>query len=144
MKTYMAKPNEVPSKWYLIDAQGKTLGRLCSVVASILRGKHKPEYTPSVDMGDHVIIINADKVVLTGKKNQQKIHYTHSMYPGGLKAILYSVLLKNKPEQTLRNTIKGMLPHNKIGRRMINKLKIYRGSEHPHAAQKPEVLEIRE
>ncbi|MGE5558878.1 MAG: 50S ribosomal protein L13 [Bacillota bacterium] len=143
MKTFIAKPNQVFKKWYVVDAQGQTLGRLCSRIASVLKGKVKPEYTPSVDTGDFVIVINADKVVLTGKKNQQKVFYTHSMYPGGLKAVLYSVLLRKNPERVLRESVKGMLPHSPLGRKMIRKLKIYRGSEHPHAAQKPEVLEIK-
>lgn len=142
MKTFLAKPEEVQRKWFLIDAEGKTLGRLASTVAAILRGKHKPTYTPNVDCGDHVIIINAEKVVLTGKKAQDKIHYTHSMYPGGLKEIKYGHLLKTKPEYALTKTIWGMLPHNRLGRKMIKKLRVYRGNEHPHAAQLPEKLEI--
>ena len=143
MKTYMAKKGEIARKWYVVDAQGRTLGRLCSTVASVLRGKHKPEFTPSVDTGDFVIIINADKVVLTGKKSQQKVRYTHSMYPGGLKSTKYSQLLKSKPEYAVAKTIWGMLPHNRLGRQMIKKSKVYRGNEHPHAAQLPEKLEIK-
>ncbi|HOJ76925.1 MAG TPA: 50S ribosomal protein L13 [Bacillota bacterium] len=142
MKTFMQKPDEVQRKWYVIDAEGKTLGRLASTVASILRGKHKPNFTPNVDCGDHVIIINAEKVVLTGKKAENKIHYTHSLYPGGLKETKYGQLLKTKPEYALSKTIWGMLPHNRLGRKMIKKLRVYRGNEHPHAAQQPEVLEI--
>jgi len=142
MKTYLAKPGEVQRKWYVIDAEGKVLGRLASQVAAILRGKHKPEFTPNVDCGDHVIIINADKVLLTGKKDENKIHYRHSLYPGGLKEIKYSHLLKTKPEYAISRTIWGMLPHNRLGRKMITKLRVYRGSEHPHAAQRPEKLEI--
>lgn len=143
MKTYLAKPEEVQRKWYVIDADGKTLGRMASVVASMLRGKHKPTFTPNVDCGDHVIIINAEKVVLTGRKAEQKIHYTHSMYPGGLKSTPYGQLLKSKPEYAVAKTIWGMLPHNRLGRQMIKKLKVYRGNEHPHAAQLPEKLEIK-
>ncbi|HEX7714151.1 MAG TPA: 50S ribosomal protein L13 [Bacillota bacterium] len=143
MQTYMAKPEEVQHKWYLVDAEGQTLGRLASTVAMILRGKNKPTFTPNVDCGDHVIIINAEKVVLTGKKAEDKIHYTHSMYPGGLKAIKYGQLLKNKPEYALTRTIWGMLPHNSMGRKMIKKLRVYRGNEHPHQAQVPEKLEIK-
>ncbi len=140
--TYMAKPGEVQRKWYVVDAEGKTLGRLAAKVASILRGKHKPTYTPHVDTGDHVIIINADKVVLTGKKASQKMVYTHSQYPGGLKAKPYGRLLEENPEKALRRTIWGMLPKNRLGRRMVKKLHIYSGSEHPHAAQQPEVLPL--
>lgn len=140
MKTFLAKSEEVQRKWILIDAEGKTLGRLATTVASILRGKHKPIYTPNVDCGDHVIIINAEKVVLTGNKLLDKIHYTHSMYPGGLKATKYGQLLKTKPEYALTKTIWGMLPHNRLGRKMIKKLRVYRGNEHPHAAQLPEKL----
>ena len=143
MQTYMAKPEEVQHKWYLVDAEGQTLGRLASTVAMILRGKNKPTFTPNVDCGDHVIIINAEKVVLTGKKAEDKIHYTHSMYPGGLIAIKYGQLLKNKPEYALTRTIWGMLPHNSMGRKMIKKLRVYRGNEHPHQAQVPEKLEIK-
>ena len=140
--TYLAKPEDLKRKWYLVDAEGKTLGRLAAQVATILRGKHKPEFTPNVDCGDHVIIINAEKVVLTGKKAKDKIHYTHSMYPGGLKAIQYGKLLETKPVYALTKTIWGMLPHNRLGRKMIKKLKVYRGNEHPHQAQVPEKLEI--
>lgn len=143
MQTYMAKPEEVQHKWYLVDAEGQTLGRLASTVAKILRGKNKPTFTPNVDCGDHVIIINAEKVILTGKKAEDKIHYTHSMYPGGLKAFKYGQLLKDKPEYALTRTIWGMLPHNSMGRKMIKKLRVYRGSEHPHQAQAPEKLEIK-
>ncbi len=140
--TYMAKPSEVQRKWYVVDAEGKTLGRLAARVASILRGKHKPTYTPHVDTGDHVIIINADKVVLTGRKASQKMVYTHSQYPGGLKVKPYGQLLAENPEKALRRTIKGMLPHNRLGRQMAKKLFIYPGTDHPHAAQKPEVLPL--
>ncbi|HBF36862.1 MAG TPA: 50S ribosomal protein L13 [Firmicutes bacterium] len=143
MSTYLAKPGEVQRKWYVVDAEGKTLGRMASVIASILRGKHKPEFTPNVDCGDHVIVINAEKIHLTGKKLVTKIHYTHSMYPGGLKALSYGKLLQSKPEYAIKKTIWGMLPHNRLGRQMIKKLRVYRGSEHPHEAQVPEKLEIK-
>lgn len=142
MKTYLAKPEEIQQKWYLIDAEGKTLGRLATRVAIILRGKHRPEFTPNVDCGDHVIIINAEKIVLTGKKAENKIHYTHSQYPGGLKAVPYGHLLATKPVYAVTKTIWGMLPHNRLGRQIIKKLKVYQGNEHPHQAQVPEKLEI--
>lgn len=142
MKTYMAKANEIERKWYLVDAEGKTLGRLASEIAKILRGKHKPIYTPHVDTGDHVIIINAEKVELTGKKLDQKMYRTHSLYPGGLKEVPYRRFLAEKPEKAVYEAIRGMLPHNRLGRQMIKKLRVYRGTEHPHQAQQPEVLEI--
>jgi large subunit ribosomal protein L13 len=143
MKTYLATEADVQRQWFLVDAEGKTLGRLATAVATILRGKHKPTFTPNVDCGDHVIIINAEKVVLTGKKAHDKIHYTHSLYPGGLKSTRYGDLLAKKPDYALTKTIWGMLPHNRLGRQMIKKLKVYRGGEHPHAAQQPEKLEIK-
>jgi ribosomal protein L13, bacterial type len=142
MQTYLAKPGEVQRKWYVVDAEGKTLGRLATVIASVLRGKHKPIFTPNVDCGDHVIVINAEKILLTGNKMNDKVHYTHSMYPGGLKAISYGQLLKSKPEYAITKTIWGMLPHNRLGRQMIKKLRVYRGPEHPHQAQVPEKLEV--
>jgi large subunit ribosomal protein L13 len=142
MKTFLAKPEEVERKWYLVDAEGKTLGRLATRVATILRGKHKPTFTPNVDCGDHVIIINAEKIVLTGNKINDKVHYTHSGYPGGLKAVKYGQMLKTKPEYALTKTIWGMLPHNRLGRQMIKKLRVYKGNEHPHDAQLPEKLEV--
>lgn len=142
MKTFMAKPHEVERKWYVVDASGKTLGRLASEVAKILRGKHKPIYTPHVDTGDHVIIINAEKVHLTGKKLDQKVYRRHSGYPGGLKEIKYRELMKTKPEFVVYEAVRGMLPHNRLGRKMIKKLRVYAGPNHNHEAQKPEVLEI--
>ncbi|HOQ08135.1 MAG TPA: 50S ribosomal protein L13 [Clostridiales bacterium] len=142
MKTYMAKAEEVKRKWYVVDAAGKPLGRLASVVASILRGKHKPIYTPHVDTGDHVIVINADKVVLTGKKLEQKVYRRHSGWPGGLKETKYKHLMEKSPEKAVELAVKRMLPHNSLGRAMFRKLKVYRGPEHQHQAQKPEVLEI--
>jgi len=141
--TYMARPNEVERKWYVIDAAGQTLGRMASVAAAILRGKHKPQFTPHVDTGDFVIIINADKVVLTGKKLQQKKYYRHSQYPGGLKVTTAQDMLKNKPERMVELAVHGMLPKNRLGERLKTKLKVYAGSEHPHQAQKPEVWELR-
>ncbi|MFD2369423.1 50S ribosomal protein L13 [Brevibacillus sp. GCM10020057] len=141
--TYMAKPLEVERKWYIVDAEGQTLGRLASEVASILRGKLKPEFTPHVDTGDFVIVINADKVKLTGKKLQDKIYYTHSLYPGGLKKTTAGDMLNKKPARMFELAVKGMLPKNSLGRQMFTKLKVYAGTEHPHAAQKPEVWQIR-
>jgi large subunit ribosomal protein L13 len=142
MKTYMAKAEEVTRKWYVVDAAGKPLGRLASVVASILRGKNKPIYTPHVDTGDHVIVINAEKVVLTGKKLDQKVYRRHSGWPGGLKETLYRHLMQKSPEKAIELAVKRMLPHNSLGRAMFKKLRVYRGPEHEHQAQKPEVLEI--
>ncbi|GFN36898.1 50S ribosomal protein L13 [Tepidimicrobium xylanilyticum] len=142
MKSYMANPNEIERKWYVIDAEGKVLGRLASEVASILRGKNKPIYTPHVDTGDYVIIINADKVKLTGKKLDQKEYRYHSGYPGGLKSVPYRKLMDKNPEKAIHLAVRGMLPKNRLGRKMIKKLKIYSGSEHNHEAQKPEVYEF--
>jgi len=141
--TFMAKPNEVEAKWFIIDAEGKTLGRLASEAASIIRGKHKPQFTPHVDTGDFVIVINAEKIHLTGKKLQNKMYYRHSMHPGGLKVTSAGDMLKNKPERMIELAIHGMLPKNRLGDSMKTKLKVYAGSEHPHAAQKPEVWELR-
>ncbi len=141
--TYMAKPQQVERKWYIVDAEGQTLGRLASEVASILRGKLKPEYTPHVDTGDFVVVINADKIKLTGKKLTDKIYYTHSLYPGGLKATPAGVMLQKRPDRLFEIAVKGMLPKNSLGRQMFGKLKVYAGAEHPHAAQKPEVWQIR-
>jgi len=137
--TYMAKPTEVERKWYVFDAEGQTLGRLSSVVASVLRGKHKPTFTPNVDCGDHVIIINAEKIQLTGKKLDQKELIRHSGHPGGLKRTKYRDLLEKRPELAIEVAVKGMLPHNRLGAKMFTKLNVYKGSEHPHQAQKPEV-----
>jgi len=142
MKTYMARANEVKRKWYVVDAEGKVLGRLASEVAKILRGTHKPNYTPHVDTGDFVIVLNADKVVLTGNKLDQKMHRYHTGHPGGLKEIKYRKFLSEKPEKAVELAIKGMLPKNSLGRAMFRKLKVYRGSEHNHQAQKPEKLDI--
>src|SRR6476619_3556115 len=141
--TYMAKPNEVERKWYVVDAEGQTLGRLSSEVASILRGKHKPTFTPHVDTGDHVIILNASKIQLTGNKLHDKIYYRHSLHPGGLKSRTALQMRTNYSERMLELAIKGMLPKNSLGRQMFRKLHVYAGSEHPHQAQQPEVYELR-
>ena len=142
LNTYMAKAAEVERKWYVVDASGMVLGRLASQVANILRGKNKPIYTPHVDTGDFVIIINADKVVLTGKKLDQKIYYHHTGYAGGLKETKYRALMATKPEFAVRHAVVGMLPKGTLGRQMARKLKIYAGADHPHAAQQPEQLEL--
>ena len=139
MKTYSAKPLEVERKWYVIDAEGKTLGRLAVLAANLLRGKHKPEYTPNVDTGDFVIIINAAKITVSGKKETDKMYYHHTGYPGGLKSASFKELMQKDATLALEKAIKGMLPHNTLGHDQFNKLKIYAGSEHPHAAQKPVV-----
>lgn len=142
MKSFNAKPNEIERKWYVIDAEGKTLGRLSSEVASILRGKHKPIYTPHVDTGDHVIIINAAKIVLTGNKLSQKTYKYHTGYPGGLREVGYDVIMDKTPEKAVYLAVKGMLPKNSLGRQMFKKLRVVRGSEHSYTAQNPEVYEI--
>lgn len=141
--TYMAKPNEVERKWYVVDAKGKPLGRVASQVAAILRGKHKPQFTPHVDTGDFVIVINASEVELTGKKASKKIYYRHSGYPGGLKATTAGDMRNNRPERMIELAVKGMLPKNSLGRKQFKKLKVYAGPEHPHQAQNPEVWELR-
>jgi len=143
MKSYIAKTNEVERKWYVVDAAGKPLGRVASQVASILRGKNKPTFTPHVDTGDFVIIINAEKVVLTGKKLDQKMLRHHSFYPGGLKETPYRIALEKKPEFVFHEAVRRMLPKGPLGRQMLTKLKVYRGSEHNQQAQKPEVLELK-
>ncbi|NMC28029.1 MAG: 50S ribosomal protein L13 [Syntrophomonadaceae bacterium] len=143
MKSFMAKPAEIERKWYVIDATDQTLGRLSSEVASILRGKHKAIYTPHVDTGDFVIIINASNIKLTGTKLRDKKMRWYTGYPGGLKEIDYGTLLQRKPEKAIEAAVKGMLPHNRLGDAMFKKLKVYRGSEHPHQAQKPEARELR-
>ena len=137
MKSFIAKPAEVERKWYVVDAEGKTLGRLASEVASILRGKKKPTYTPHVDCGDYVIVINAEKVEVTGKKRKEKIYKRHTGYPGGLKEITFEKLLARKPEEILRHAVKGMLPHNSLGRKSATRLFVYAGPDHKHAAQQP-------
>ena len=142
MKSFVAKPADIERKWYVIDANGQTLGRLASQVAMILRGKHKPIYTPHVDCGDHVIVINADKVVLTGKKLDQKVYYRNSGYIGGLKETSARDMLANKPEKMVYEAVKGMMPKNSLGRQMLTKLRVYKGAEHEHAAQKPEAYAL--
>ena len=142
MATYMAKPAEVEKKWWIIDAADKPLGRVSTEAARILRGKHKPIFTPNIDTGDFVIIINADKAVLTGDKLDKKMYYHHSGYPGGLKEMTYRQLMAKKPVLAVEKAVKGMLPHNKLGRAQGKKLKVYVGDQHPHAAQKPEVWEF--
>ena len=141
MKTFTAKPGEVESKWYVVDASGCVLGRLASFVATRLRGKHKPVYTPHVDTGDHIVVINADKIALTGRKWDEKLYYRHSGYVGGLKSITAKKLLEKRPEDLVMHAVRGMLPKNRLGRKMFKKLKVYAGSEHPHVAQKPETLQ---
>ena len=142
MKSYMAKPGSVDRKWYLVDADGMVFGRLASQVASILRGKNKPEFTPHVDTGDHVIIINAEKAVFTGNKLQQKVYRRHSGYMGSLKETKYEHLMQNKPEFAMYEAIRRMLPKNKLGQQMLTKLRVYKGSEHDQAAQKPEAIKL--
>lgn len=142
MSTYVAKPSTIQRKWYVVDADGLTLGRMASEVAKILRGKHKPEYTPFLDTGDFVIIVNAAKIVLTGKKLDNKMYRYHTGYPGGLKEIRYRTLMQKNPCKVIELAVKGMLPKNALGRQMYRKLKVYEGSEHQNAAQKPEKLAI--
>jgi len=142
--TYMAKAGSVERKWYVVDATGKRVGRLASEVAAILRGKHKPQFTPHVDTGDFVIVVNAEKIVFTGKKLENKLYYRHSGYPGGLKATSASDMLKKHPERIVEMAIKGMLPHNSLGADQYRKLNVYVGPDHPHAAQQPEPLQLAE
>lgn len=141
--TYMAKPQEIERKWYVVDAAGKTLGRLASEVASVLRGKHKPTYTPHVDTGDHVIIVNASQIELTGNKLNDKLYYRHSLHPGGLKVRTANEMRTNYPERMLELAVRGMLPKGSLGRQMFKKLHVYAGAEHPHQAQQPENYELR-
>ena len=141
-KTTMIKPEEVERKWYVVDASGKVLGRLATRIAKILMGKHKPKYTPHVDTGDYVIVVNADKVVLTGKKLDQKVYYWHSGYPGGLKSLTARQMLEKHPERLIWLAVKRMLPKNRKGRKMLKRLKVYASPEHPHQAQKPEPIEL--
>ncbi|HEX2098376.1 MAG TPA: 50S ribosomal protein L13 [Rubrobacteraceae bacterium] len=143
MKSFMARPREAERKWILIDAEGQTLGRLATEIARLLRGKDKPQYTPHVDTGDFVVVVNAEKVVVTGKKAEQKVYYRHSGYPGGLKTTSYEEMLERKPTEILRRAVKGMMPKTRLGRQQLKKLKIYAGPEHPHEAQRPESYEVR-
>ena len=142
MKSYMASPATIERKWYVVDATDKTLGRLSSQIASVLRGKNKPTYTPSMDTGDYVIVVNADKIKVTGKKMDQKMYYRHSDYVGGMKKATLKEMMAKKPEDVIKLAVKGMLPKGPLGRQMIKKLHVYAGPEHAHAAQKPEVLEF--
>ena len=143
MSTYMPKAGQVDRKWYVIDAAGKPLGRVAAQAAVLLRGKHKPTYAPHVDCGDHVIIINCAQAVLTGKKLEQKVYQHHTGFVGGLKTVRLDKMLETKPEEVIKHAVKGMLPKNALGRKMFSKLHVYAGAEHPHAAQKPEVLELK-
>ena len=142
MPTYSPKASEIQRAWYVVDADGLVLGRLATEVARVLRGKHKPTFTPHLDTGDHVVIVNADKVVLTAGKAERKTVYRHSGYPGGLKAETFAHLLERRPEEAVRRTIRGMLPKTRLGRQQITKLKVYAGPTHPHAAQQPQPLEV--
>lgn len=142
MKTYVTKPADVERNWYVVDAEGQTLGRLASQVATILRGKHKPTYSPAVDCGDFVIVLNADKINVTGRRLEQKKYYRHSLYIGGLKEITLRDQLNKHPERVIESAVKGMLPKNALGRKMFKKLKVYAGTEHPHQAQQPQPLEL--
>jgi large subunit ribosomal protein L13 len=142
MKTWVAKPAERQRDWYVVDASGKTLGRLATQIADMLRGKRKPEYTPHLDVGDFVIVVNAEKISVTGNKLAAKRYYRHSGYPGGLRSRTLQEMLDRRPEEVIRKAVRGMLPRNRLGRKQLTKLKVYAGPEHPHAAQKPETMEI--
>lgn len=142
MKTFSAKPESVKRDWYIVDATGLTLGRLATEVATRLRGKHKPEYTPHVDTGDYIVIVNAEKVHVTGNKAQDKIYYSHSGFPGGIKSINFEKLVIRAPERIIESAVKGMLPKNPLGRAMYRKMKVYKGAVHPHAAQQPQALKF--
>ncbi|WP_370216187.1 50S ribosomal protein L13 [Neptunomonas phycophila] len=142
MTTFVAKPAEVKRDWYVIDAEGKTLGRMATEIARRLRGKHKPEYTPNVDTGDYIVVINAEKVNVTGNKRKDKMYYRHSGYPGGLKQANFEIMINSKPAEVIELAVKGMLPKGPLGRAMYTKLKVYAGNEHPHAAQQPQELKI--
>ena len=142
MKTFVAKPETVKRDWYVVDAEGKTLGRLATEIARRLRGKHKPEFTPHVDTGDYIVVINAEKVAVTGNKAAGKMYYAHSGFPGGIKSISFEKLIVRKPEMVIESAVKGMLPKGPLGRAMFRKLKVYAGTEHNHAAQQPQVLDI--
>ncbi len=142
MKTFSAKPQNVEHNWLLVDAEGQTLGRMATEIASRLRGKHKPEYTPHVDTGDFIVVVNAEKVRVTGNKAKDKMYYSHSGYPGGLKTFSFEKLIDRSPERVLKLAVKGMLPRTPLGRAMFKKLKVYAGTEHPHAAQQPQALQL--
>jgi large subunit ribosomal protein L13 len=142
MKTYVAKPSDRQRDWYVVDAEGQTLGRLATQIADTLRGKRKPEYTPHIDTGDFIVVVNAEKIRVTGKKLEQKTYWRHSGYPGGIKSRSLAEMLDRKPEEVIRKAVKGMLPRNRLARQQLNKLKIYAGPEHPHEAQAPQQLEV--
>ncbi len=142
MKTYTARAEDIKQEWFLVNAEGKTLGRLASEIAQVLRGKHKPIYTPHLDCGDFVIVVNAEKVRVTGRKLDQKMYYRHTGYPGGIKSISLRNQLQKHPERVLEAAVRGMLPKNRLGRKMFKKLKVYAGNSHPHQAQQPKVLEL--
>ncbi len=142
MKTYFPRGGSWESKWYVIDAAGIPLGRLATRVAMVLRGKHRPDFTPHLDLGDHVVVVNADKVVLTGKKRDNKVHYYHTGYPGGIREVGYGQMLVEKPERAVELAVRRMLPKNRLGRSLFRKLRVYRTGEHPHTAQKPEALAL--
>lgn len=142
MKTVSAKGHEVKRDWFLVDASGKTLGRLASQIAIRLRGKHKPIYTPHVDTGDYIVVLNAEKITVTGRKAQDKVYYKHSEFPGGMKETSFEKMIIRKPRQVLETAVRGMLPKNSLGREMFKKLKVYQGEEHPHSAQQPQVLNL--
>ena len=143
MKSYMARPLEVERKWYVVDAEGKHLGRLATEIVRVLRGKNKPQYTPHVDVGDFVVVVNADKVAVTGRKAEQRVYRRHSGYPGGMKETSYEQMLARKPAEVLRKAVYGMMPKTRLARKQFKKLKIYAGPEHPHAAQDPQTLEVK-
>ena len=143
MKSYMARPLSVERKWHLVDAEGRTLGRLATEIATVLRGKNKPQYTPHVDTGDFVVVVNAEKIIVTGKKAEQKVYRRHTQRPGGLKEVSYEQMLERKPEVILRKAVRGMMPKSRLGRQQFRKLKLYAGPEHPHEAQNPQPYEVR-
>jgi large subunit ribosomal protein L13 len=142
VRTYVATPETRERAWHVVDAEGKTLGRLATRIADVLRGKHKPDFTPHCDTGDFVVVVNAEKVVVTGRKREAKLYHRHSGYPGGLRSRTLEEMLARRPEEVLRKAVRGMLPRNRLGRAQLGKLKIYAGPDHPHAAQKPQPLEI--
>jgi large subunit ribosomal protein L13 len=143
MKSYMARPLEVERKWYVVDAEGKHLGRLATEIVRVLRGKNKPQYTPHVDVGDFVVVVNADRVAVTGRKAEQRVYRRHSGYPGGMKVTSYEQMLARKPTEVLRKAVYGMMPKTRLARKQFKKLKIYAGPEHPHSAQDPQTLEVK-
>ncbi|WP_457572569.1 50S ribosomal protein L13 [Desulfovulcanus sp.] len=142
MKTYSPKPEEIQKNWYVVDAQGKTLGRMAAEIAKRLRGKHKPEFAPHIDVGDFIVVVNAKKVKVTGQKLEKKKYYRHTGYPGGLKETTLAKMMESKPEEVIRHAVRGMLPKNRLGRAMLKKLKVYAGPDHPHEAQQPQALEF--